>query len=452
MTQAERRSRNKSIDIIPVECFDLRKVSGQQSLITPAGYYERIKSVLSSNGIESSLKDLRPIPPLVVNWTEVDSYDLRYKQRETLESIVASERGYVCWPTGTGKSFLVGLICGLFPKARIVITTRHLDPLNDLYNNLCGTVPSVGVCTSKKKTLGHRVMCYSSGSLHRVDPEDVDFLIADEVHELATDKMLEVFAQFRFNKMLGLSANHGDRFDGADFELEGVFGPLIASLSYEEGVKHGMIVPIDVEWQDMQMDRNPCFGMDGVPALRHGIWRNKWRNAKIAEDARSYPEEQILITVKTVEHAVHLKKYLPEFQLCYSTLSDSDRARYIRQGLISDDEPDMTYTRRNALKKAFERGELKKVIATTVWNRGVNFKKLQVLIRADASSSAIDDTQIPGRLSRTIEGKSCGVLIDYLDQFDDRLANKARKRFRDYEDKKWNQVVPKQRNAASADV
>ena len=443
MTQAERRSRNKSIEVTPVECFDLREVSGNQHLITPAGYYSRIQSVLSDNGVATSLEDLRPISPLAVNWSEIDSYDLRYKQRETLESIVANERGYVCWPTGTGKSFLIGLICSLFPKARIVITTRHLDPLQDLYRNLCGIVPSVGIRTGSKKKLGHRVMCYSSGSLRNANPDDVDLLVADEVHELATDKMLEVFAQFRFNKMLGLSANYGDRFDGADFELEGVFGPLIANLSYGEGVKHGMIVPIDVLWQDMRMDRNPCLGLDGTPAMRHGIWRNNWRNAKIAENAREYPDEQVLITVKTVEHAAHLKRHLPEFQLCYSNMSDTDRDRYIRQGLLSEDEPDMTPRRRESMKKSFERGELKKVIATTIWNRGVNFKKLQVLIRADASSSAIDDTQIPGRLSRTIEGKSGGTLIDYLDQFDDRLARKAKKRYSHYENKKWNQILPK---------
>jgi superfamily II DNA or RNA helicase len=442
MTQAERRTRNKKIDIIPVECYELRDFKGKPNLITPAGYYDRVVNVLKDAGIDTSLKDYRPLKTLATNWKEVDKYDLRYKQRETLEKVVESERGYVCWPTGTGKSFLVGMICKLFPKAKIVITTRHLDPLNDIYNNLCGSIPSVGIYSSKKKSTGHRVMCFSAGSLHRADVEGVDLLIADEVHELATDKMLAVFAQFRFNKMLGLSANYQDRFDGADFELEGVFGPLIANLTYEEGVKHGMIVPIDVTWRDMRMDRNPCQGMEGFPATRHGIWRNNWRNAKIAEDAREYPEEQVLITVATVEHAVHLKKCLPEFQLCYSKLDDKDRDRYIRQGLISEDEPDMTYQRRNALKASFERGDLKKVIATTVWNRGVNFKKLQVLIRADASSSAIADTQIPGRLSRTIEGKDHGILIDYLDQFDGRFERKAKKRMQDYQSKGWNQILP----------
>mgnify|MGYP003627409177 FL=1 len=443
MTQKERQARGKKMDFIPVECFEIRKINQEDQLITPAGYYDRVTQILTAAGMKFTLEDLRPLGPLVTNWKEVDSYDLRYKQRETLESIVAHERGYVCWPTGTGKSFLVGLICQLLPKAKIVITTKHLDPLSDLYRNLCGVIPSVGIYSSRKKVLGHRVMCYSTGSLHRVDPTEIDFLIADEVHELATEKSLEQLANFRFCKMLGLSANHEDRFDGADFELEGVFGPLIANLSYSEGVEHGMIVPITVQWQDVIMDRNPCGGMSGVPALRHGIWRNQWRNARIAESARAYPDEQVLITVKTIEHAVHLKRLLPEFQLCYSTMKDDDRDRYIRLGLISEDEPDMTPKRREAMKLSFERGDLKKVIATSVWNRGVNFKKLQVLIRADASSSAIDDTQIPGRLSRTIEGKDQGILIDYLDQFDESMSRKAAKRKQDYQEKMWVQEFPK---------
>jgi len=87
---------------------------------------------------------------------------------------------------------------------------------------------------------------------------------------------------------------------------------------------------------------------------------------------------------------------------------------------------------------------LRKVIATSVWNRGVNFKNLEVLIRADAGSSVIDDTQIPGRLSRTTDDgeKICGILIDYMDQFDPTFKLKASKRKTTYKRKGWEQIVP----------
>ena len=446
----ERRKIGKRVVNTLVECFKVKEFGGERQVVTNTGYIKRVVAALQKDGHE--VKVLRPrrkpkkANTFDTNWKAIDDFDLRHKQREVLEAIVANERGQVCWATGAGKSFMVPLICMLFPKARIVVTTKHTAVLEDLHKNLSRYLPSVGINYSKRKLLGRRVTCCSAGTLHHLDPEDVDLVIADEVHELATDKMVERFARFRFSRMLGLSANFQDRFDGADFELEGIFGPLITDMTYEEGVDHGMIVPIEVHWQDMRMDRNPAAGKTDVARNRHGIWRNEWRNAKIAENAAEYADAQILITVKTFDHACHLKKHLPNFTLVYASTDDKGDLidRYISWGLIKEDEPVMTTQRLGELKSQFESGELKKVIATSVWNRGVNFKNLEVLIRADAGASVIDDTQIPGRLSRTTDDgeKTHGVLIDYMDQFDPTFKLRASKRKTTYKRKGWTQIEP----------
>ena len=116
--------------------------------------------------------------------------------------------------------------------------------------------------------------------------------------------------------------------------------------------------------------------------------------------------------------------------------------RYIEAGLLPDDEPAMTIQRRIDLTKAFERGELKKVIVTTVWNAGVDFRHLSILIRGDAGGSAINDTQIPGRTSRVLEGKKVSVIHDYLDQFDRGFHQIAMSRRRNYEKHGWKQIMP----------
>ena len=453
-TRAERLKNNgKHIETTDVQCYKDVTYAKEKNLITNAGYRDRIVLALENAGYKVACKDTRPAKNLkkfVPHWAGVDEFDFKYKQREALEAVAANQMGRLWWPTGSGKSFLVPLMCKLFPKCRIVVTTRFSAPLEDLFHNLSRYLPSVGIYYSRKKKQGERVMCYSAGCLHHVDPKKTDILIADEVHELATDNMFSKFSLFRTSRMYGLSANFDDRFDNADFELEGIFGPLIAQLTYEEGVANDMIVPINVYWRNMKMDRNPCGDMKDIAKMRHGIWRNEWRNAQIAEDARTFPDDQVLITVKTFEHACHLKKLLPEFTLCYAPNDDKegDIDKYVKWGLLDKDEPRMTYDRLQMLKKRFEKGDLKKVIATTVWNRGVNFKKLQVLIRGDAGSSAIDDTQIPGRLSRTVEDmdKECGFLIDYLDQFDLSFSRRSSKRKQDYLGKSWAQIMPEDSN------
>jgi len=445
----------KKVLISNIHCYEEKTIGGEVNLLTNTGFLDRVVRDLQKAGYSVAVKDMRPedAAKFVPYWDAISKFDFKYKQRETLEAVAANTRGRIWWPTGSGKSFLIPMIGRIFPKRRIVITTRFAAPLEDLYHSLSMHLPNVGIYFSRKKKTDARVMCYSAGCLQHADPKRTDILIADEVHELATDVMFEKFAKFRHCRMYGLSANFDDRFDGADFELEGIFGPLIARLSYEEGVENDMIVPINVYWRNVQMDRNPCADKTDVPKLRHGFWRNEWRNAQIAEDARAFPDDQVLITVKTFEHACHLKKMLPEFTLCYAPADNKsdDIDRYISWGLLSKDEPQLTLDRLEMLKRRFETGELKKVIATTVWNRGVNFKKLQVLIRGDGGSSAIDDTQIPGRLSRTTTDidKKCGILIDYLDQFDDAFSRSAGRRRKDYAAKGWNQIMPDATNNIS---
>lgn len=449
MTKAERDAANgRRIELIEVNCYDVRMIAGELQLITSAGFYKRIVDLFKLNKIEFDYKNLwtpKNTKPYEPNWKAIESIQLREGQRPILEAYVKEERARFKLATGAGKSFLIPLMCKMFPKANIAVTTKHKAVLNDLYKNLKIHLPDVGIYHSGKKSVGHRVMCYSSGCLHHADTEKTHIIIADEVHELATDKMFEIFAQFKRSRMYGLSANQDDRFDGADFELEGIFGPLLVEMSYQQGVEAGSIVPIEVHWRNVIMDRNPAMNYEGVTKTRHGIWRNKHRNAQIAQDAREYKDDQVLIVVSTFEHACHLKQLLPEYTLVYAPSDkEADLEQYIKWKLIPADEPKMTADRLERLKVMFEKGKLKKVIATSVWNRGVNFKELSVLIRADAGSSKIVDTQVPGRLSRTTDKKDkhVGVLIDYLDQFDDGFKRKAGIRRSNYEQNGWSNIMP----------
>jgi superfamily II DNA or RNA helicase len=460
MTKYERdQAGGKHIELIDVACYDLRVIGKELQLIANSGFIPRVCAALDKAKITYEISDVQGVNKTKVFepvWSNVENFDFRPGQKDVLEALTVQDRGRVWWATGTGKSYIIPLICKLYPKANIVVTTKHKVVLEDIYKNLSMHLPSVGIYHSGRKVLDKRVMCYSAGCLQHANTQHTNILIADEVHELATDAMFEKLAQFNNARMYGLSANVDDRFDGADFELEGIFGPVIAKLTYQEGVANGMIVPIEVHWKNVILDSNPAANLEGVAKLRNGIWRNRQRNARIARDAQSFADAQVLITVKTFEHACHLKALLPDFTLVYAVDDrEADIDKYIKWKLITADEPKMSIDRLERLKTMFEQGKLRKVIATTVWNRGVNFKELQVLIRADAGSSALDDTQIPGRLSRTTDkiDKQYGILIDYLDQFDDGFRRKASSRLADYTAHGWKMVMPgSEMNATSRQI
>jgi superfamily II DNA or RNA helicase len=444
-TEAERRKHNNERMVFTtVRCYKIIDGNKSKQLVTNSGYLNKILVVLKQLGRKANIKDLRPIGrkgAFVVDKQVINDTGFRPKQKELLLRMVNAERGQVCYPTGAGKSFLARVYCQALPKARLVFTTKHQAVLKEAYAGLKKVLPNVGIyCSEKKENVGARVMCCSTGSLHHAADWKPDALLVDETQELATPKMLKALSMFKFCRFIGLSANYKDRMDGADFELEGLFGPRIATLSYESAMKVGLIVPIEVRWRSVNIKSPVAPNAPRIIKQKYGIWRNKARNSLIAQDANSFPEDQLLIVVNTVDHAVHLKQLLPDFEICYSAISSKKLQEFKQLRLLPQNYRPLTSQQRDRMKKQFEAGTLKKVIATSVWNRGVNFHKLQVLIRADAGGSKVNDTQIPGRLSRL--GKSKGILIDYCDEFDNGFCTNALGRRRQYARKKWKQKLP----------
>jgi len=417
-------------------------------LVTTFGFWKLIRDALRGAGYLVVFKDLEPgnkqrYEPVFKN---IEQYELRDNQPEFLRTLLTSRCGRFDCPPGFGKSLMIGLIAAALPYAKVDVVTRRVAVLRDrIYPELVQMVGDVGIVGGGMNVRHKRVMCYTVGSMHH-SPATADILIGDEVHELSADNASTQLTRWQNSRNFGFSASHDLRWDGKDLRMHGVFGPVVFNVDYSQAQQANMVVPIKIIWQSVVMDYDPCGSWEDVEKKRNGIWRNDYRNSVIAEDAKSYDDDvQVLITVDTLEHAMNLKRLLPEFTLVYmeNGLSAADRDRYARQGYCSSSEPLLDLVRRQRLTKEFEAGKLKKVICTTVWNVGVSFNSLAVLIRADGGGSAINDIQIPGRVSRIDEGKSCGIVRDYLDQFNRGFRLKAAGRAKSYARNKWEQVFPR---------
>ena len=411
------------------------------------GYWKLIRDSLTSYGYRVRLRDKTQERAEAFEqfWENISQYKLRDNQPEFLEKILKYRCGRFDCPPGFGKSFMIGVVCAVLPRARVHVVTRRIPILRErIYPELVQMVGDVGIMCSGQKKTGHRVMCYSVGMLHKVDPKSADILIADEVHELASDKAVEQLVRWQNTRNYGLSASQDMRVDNKDFRLHGLFGPIVHRVSYAQAQAAKMVVPIRVRLTTVESSVNPCSaGQSDTQKKRFGYWQNDFRNSLIAEDARRYPDDvQTLITVETLEHAVYLKSKLPEYTLVYSEmgLKRENRNKYVKAGLISAEEPEMTTQRRVDLTQRFEDGRLKKAIATTVWNVGVSFNGLSVIIRADGASGDIGNIQIPGRVSRTHDGKEFAILHDYRDVFDKGLMRKSQARIRRYNLEGWDVV------------
>jgi superfamily II DNA or RNA helicase len=299
-------------------------------------------------------------------------------------------------------------------------------------------------CSGTRRLTDARVVCVSQGLLHHYLPpnaeQDVDIVIVDEYHEWGSAKRLAILGNIRYAKMFGLSANKS-RPDKAEFRLNGLFGPVLAEMEYDEAVEKKLVTPIWVVWTPVQSNSDPAAIYDNFTAKeKHGVWRYSLRNKVIAETARlCRDDDQVLITVKTIDHALHLRKLLPEYTVVYAPTNFQQLSRFHAMGLLKGIPP-MTKERLNFLKQSFSKGRLKKVIATSVWSRGVNFPMLSVLIRADAANSNIADVQLPGRTSRKREDKPVSLMFDFTDEYNATFHEKASSRKKRYKERGWKQI------------
>ena len=432
---------------------EVRRMYGIEEgrLVTGLGFLTSIVEKLARNGIVPGYVDVSPKKADNVyepDWDNVRRYiTFRPKQEECLQYISRNQCGLINATMGFGKTHLFEAICHLYPKAKVDIVVKPKDVAKRLVRQLSRNIPSVGMVGGGEKFYGERVTVYTSGSAHHTTGE-ADFLLCDEAHMLMADKSAQALASgWRYSRNFGFTGTPKGRMDGADAQLELFFGRQIFYISYEEAVQLGLVVPINVRWLPINLPHNPAADKVGTTKMRWGIWRNQDRNAIFANDIRNnYPDQntQILVLVATVEHAIMLWQFLPEFSLCYGSLDPERIEMYQRNHFLPDNFVPTTPEVRDNMREAFSAGTLKRVIATDVWATGVDFEALQVLYRLDARESEILGSQGPARTSRISPstGKECGEVVDAYDCFDKGFKRKSEARRRHYAALNWSQDWP----------
>lgn len=425
---------------VPTELFS---VQGDW-LYFPCGLLDKITKVLAKANYQPQFTDLRKKKLLSPNLTKLTG--LRPGQLEVLTAIVGADNGVVDALTGFGKGVVIEKVVELYPKQKHLVVTKSKSVCNQLYTRLKARFDSAGMWNSDKHLAGNPLVA-TSGSLGHLELDKFDIVQLDEVHELLTPSFLEYYPRFEGCKMISYSASPDQRMDNSNLALEAYFGTKICKVDYKEGVDLGLVVPMEVwqvNWNCEPVDVISRYQSD-VRRMRTAYWANTARNYAISRVIyETVPfriaekDPQILILVDKIEHALELKKVLPDFELVYGSMSD-DTAKAFKKCNLLTEEP-LTKKQVEERRKNFSAGTLKRVIATGVWSTGVDFPQLSVIVRADGGASAIKDIQMPGRVCRLAPGKEKGILVDFGDFFDFWAARRSKSRFENYEAKKWEIV------------
>lgn len=412
-------------------------------ILCAAGLTYRIKHVFKQLQVGFEYEDMRHPSNLLPRadyskLLDIPDLAFRHRQDEVLAHIESTDGGIICLPTGYGKTFIISLLARIYPTARIAVISPGLDLIKSTYGRLLEHAPNqVGRIGGGFHEPHERITLCSADSMHKLNMGEYQLILVDEVHSFATDIRLKALnSQYTDAKFVGFTASHNKRADGADAQLETIFGPVILDISYEEAEKHGVVTPIEVKFVPVR-DGPETSSSDFQPKAK-AYWRNHIRNQIIANTVNNIhlhcdvDDPQILIMVETVEHIFRLKQLLPDYEVVYANLQDSTREKLVAADLLDPEYEAITSQDREKLLKNFESGKLKKVIANHCWKQGIDPVHLNVFFRADGGTSAIANIQLPGRLSRKTDTKDSGLLLDCDDMFCSYTKRRSDKRKKEY--------------------
>lgn len=400
----------------------------ENALVFYCGYVPRVAAVLQQFRIpiSSYVRQDRPVS-VPFSMDRVDVSSLRPEQVKMLHAIVTHDCGQIVSPTGSGKSYMCAQICKLFSTSHIVFCAPTVDTVATLHRYLrdqCGEdVGQVG----GGRQYARRITVATYDSVQKVSTIDAcDILVVDECHRVAGESYARTFADISSPiKRFGLTATPSGRSDKAEWLIEGLFGPVIVSISYQESVHTGSIVPVHVIVRP-QVHGPSAESLEACRTQacrdRYAIWLNRQRNEQIVADVeyarRVLGEPQTLILVDKVEHLIALHQLLPEYECAFGNVQEEQLRRLMKNHIITDAQCDFYMQQnRHVTRERFESGEARRIIATSVFATGVSSNACQIVALASGTGSTISFIQGLGRGSRTANGKPFSVCLLWKDMF-----------------------------------
>lgn len=352
-------------------------------------------TIIPSKGNEIVLYDHQiPVIEKLMEFIEKSSLQLRV-------------RAYVVMPGGSGKTVVFSeLIRRLNQKAIILSPTLTISDQNvDTLRRMSPGV-KISVYNGESKDLSGDVLYTTYHSIVRLIKADTlpcDFarvIIFDEGHRALSKERSKIMEHF---DAIGIAFTATDKFSEQK-SVEQIFKNELHRMSLQEAIEMGILTPlrgfvvetkIDVRSVKL-MNRN---SLDERVAEKHlnVIARNKIARDYYLENFKGIPAVMFCLSIK---HAVDLAKYLSK---------SSIKAAAVHSGTNKAE-------RREIMRK-FNAGELDVLCSRDLLAEGWDSKRVVVEFNLRPTYSWVFAEQRACRVVRPDEGKECGIIVEFQDQY-----------------------------------
>jgi superfamily II DNA or RNA helicase len=349
---------------------------------------------------------LRPLP---VQEEVLHALDF-YREHRTWQ------KGIVVLPTGTGKTVLSALDARrvgppvLFLVHRLDILKQSVDAYRLAWPDM-----RVGVLTGEVREnerdcdvlFASKDTLRRPSELNRFHPASFNYIVVDEVHHGQSPTYREVLTYFRPTFMLGMTATP-DRMDRRDifelFDYNKVF-----ELSVQDAIEQGYLVPYtyyglrdDIDYSQIRYE-NQRYRVADLERLLIIPERNE---AIVSEYLERGQGDKAIGFCVSIRHAERMAEVF--------------QAHGISAAAIHSDSSD-----RDELIEDFRQNRYQIVFTVDLFNEGVDFPNVQVLLFLRPTESKTVFLQQLGRGLRLSVGKERIRILDFIGNY--QRANQVRK-------------------------
>lgn len=379
----------------------------RDKLTFPAGLVPVVMKAARATGLAPEL-DTSGLPPQLERLAPDLSW-LRGYQREAVDVFRKHDRGIIWAPPGAGKGE-IAVALGMLLPGRTVYLVHRTNLAQDIAERWTArTGRHAGLVANGKWDVldDDAFVCCTFSALHsafqrsHLRAEDLvettTALLVDECQTTAARSHRAALARFdRAWVRIGLSGTPLDRSDGRDLVTVGALGPVRFRIPAERLVQEGAILRGEVVFAKNHVSSYPTI----VPWERvyeNAVVKSATRNRLVAEVTAEAFKPCIVFAVRD-EHGTRLTQAMKGVGL--------------RVEHVWGETP--VEGRAEAARKLAS-GELDVVVASVVWQEGLDIPGLRSVVNAAGDKSIIATIQRSGRGARIAPGKQGYRVYDIYD-------------------------------------
>jgi superfamily II DNA or RNA helicase len=398
----------------------------------PAGLTPFLVKRAREEGFNVDVVDNRPPAP-----QEQQNADLGWLRPYQVRAVYAAsqrQRGMIHSPTGSGKTeMMIGLTrlrpCKwMFLVHRSSIAHQTVERY-DLRANDAGLSTRAILFKDCGGVAGDMTVSTFHGLRSRIGTKALDAfaaqvegLIVDEAHTLPAATFYQVAMAFTSARLrVGFSGTPLARDDKRSLMAVGALGPVIYTIPAEDLISEGYLAKpmITMVYCEQVIERPTYQGVYG-----EGVVRSTERNKLLAKIV-NVATKPTLLFVKELKHGLEVAKQVQKLGLS---------VRFVWG--------DTKQKERERAVKDLQRGDLDAVVASVVWQEGIDIPALESVIVGCSGKSAIAALQRLGRGMRpATTGKSTFEVWDVFDVGNHMLERHSRVRKKTYEKEGYDVVM-----------